>query len=111
MVPSTNSTVPPAPRERRQHHRLGFRCPVHWDQGEDTGATRSGYSRDVSESGAGFITRSLSAPRIGDRIRVVFELDGENNWLVDERAHVVRCDSISDNLCNVGIELRSLGID
>lgn len=91
--------------ERRTHHRIGFRSPAHWDAG---GASRPGFSRDVSDSGAGFVTRRLSAPRIGDRIRLVFELDEKREWVVDDAAEVVRCDPIEDGLCSVGVRLQPL---
>ncbi len=89
--------------ERRSYPRIGFRCPAHWDDG---GVTRPGFSRDVSEFGAGFVTRRLSAPRIGDRIRLSYECEEGREWLLDDQAEVVRCEPIEDGLCDVGVRLR-----
>jgi hypothetical protein len=94
------------PVERRLYARLPFDCPVRWSAGDTSGtAERRGVSRDVSESGAGFTVRPLSAPEIGDRIRVVFELESEIEWVVDERARVTRCAPRHDGLYDVGVAL------
>jgi hypothetical protein len=97
----------PSQPERRAHHRLGFRAPAHWDLG---GVSRPGLSHNVSEAGAGFVTRRLSAPRIGDRIRLVYELDDAREWVLDESAEVVRCDPIEDGLCDVGVRLQPMAM-
>ena len=92
-------------RERRAHMRLAFDCPARWTDGL---ADRNGTSRDVSQSGAAFTVRPLSAPRIGEQIRLVFELDAEQEWVVDENATVVRCDPRDDGLFDVGVRLQPM---
>lgn len=103
----SSRTRRPSQPERRAHPRIGFRSPAHWDLG---GVSRPGFSRNVSEAGAGFVTRRLSAPKIGDRIRLVYELDDAREWVLDESAEVVRCDPIEDGLCDVGVHLRKLAM-
>lgn len=56
------------------------------------------------------MTRRLSAPRVGDRIRLVYELDEGREWVLDESAEVIRCDPAEDGLCEVGVRLRRLDI-
>lgn len=83
--------------------RLAFDCPARWTDGS---ADRYGLSRDVSQTGASFTVRALSAPRLGERIRLIFELDSDREWVVDENATVVRCDPRDDDLFDVGVELQ-----
>lgn len=99
-----NSTVEGKPvlDDRRRHVRLGFDCPVRWNLG---GADRTGWVSDVSESGLGFTTRALWAPRPGQRMQVTLELDGRHEWRVDEEAVVVRCEPRGHHLYSVGLEL------
>jgi hypothetical protein len=66
---------------------------------------RYGLARDVSETGAGFTVRTICQPRVGQKIRLVFELDDDYEWVVDDRAVVTRCDPRSDGLCDVGVRL------
>jgi hypothetical protein len=89
-------------RERRQTPRVGFDCCLRWTDG---GADRAGRTLDMSEAGMGFLTRRLSAPRIGQRIQVILELDDEQEWLVDTAATVVRTRQKPDGLCSVGLRL------
>jgi hypothetical protein len=91
--------------ERRSHVRLPFDCTARWSDGR---VDRFGITRDVSEAGAGFTVRPLSAPAVGERVKLVFELDAEREWLVDEAARVVRCDARDDGLFDVGVELRPI---
>ena len=91
-------------RNRRRSPRIGFDCPLRWNQG---GADRTGWTRDLSENGVGFITRTLSAPSLGQRIRVVLELDEEHEWPVDTEARVVHSEPQGHGLCAVGLQLRS----
>lgn len=97
----TDETQQPS-NERRRYLRLGFDCPVRWSDGM---VDRFGMSRDVSEAGAGFTVRGMSAPRIGQNIRLVFELDPEREWVVDEHAKVTRCEPREADLYEVGVEL------
>jgi hypothetical protein len=92
-------------RERRSHDRLAFQCLTRWNDGS---ADRYGISRDISQSGAALTVRALSAPRPGEQIRLVFELDSEREWIVDENATVVRCDSRDDGLFDVGVRLQPM---
>jgi hypothetical protein len=92
-------------RERRSHVRLAFDCPARWNDGS---ADRCGTTRDVSDAGAGFTVRALCAPAVGQQIKLIFELDAEREWLVDEKARVVRCDARDDGLFDVGVELRPI---
>lgn len=95
-------TSAPPELDRRSHLRLPFDCPVRWSSGR---VDRYGACRDVSERGAGFTVRRLSVPRIGERIRLVFELEPEREWVVDEAARVNRCDPRPDGMYDVGVEL------
>ena len=92
----------PMESERRRHMRIGFDCPVRWNIG---GVDRVGWARDVSESGAGFLVRPINAPDPGEDIRLIFELDENHQWMVDDRAHVQRCESRPDGLVEVGVQL------
>jgi hypothetical protein len=92
--------------ERRTCSRTGFDCPVRWNDG---GADRVGWARDASEGNAGFVTRAISAPRVGQSIHLVFELDPDLEWLVDEEAVVARCEHRKDDLCHVGVRLSPVG--
>lgn len=73
---------------------------MRWTAG---GVDRAGWARDVSDNGAGFTVRSLSAPPVGAKIRVVFDLEEDQEWVVDERAIVTRCDEHSQGLCDIGV--------
>jgi hypothetical protein len=95
------------PREYRVRPRLRFDCPIRWSCG---GVDRFGIARDASEIGAGFTVRSLSQPQVGQEIRLVFELDDDHEWIVDEKAVVARCDPRPDGLCDVGVRLRKLDV-
>jgi hypothetical protein len=75
---------------------------VRWSDGE---ADRPGWSQDISEGGIGFVTRALSAPRPGQRVRVALELDDRHEWPVDSEATVVRCDPGPHGLYAVGLKL------
>jgi hypothetical protein len=88
--------------DRRNSPRKPFDCVVRWDTG---GVERYGQSKDVSMYGAGFTVRSLSAPQIGQRVRVVLQLADDYDWLLDDAAIVQRCDSVGEDLCEVGIRL------
>lgn len=91
--------------DRRAFPRIPFDCPVRWNSG---GADRPGRARDVSEGGAGFTVRAMSAPKVGQAIRLMFELDPRLEWIVDERATVERCDEQSSGLWDVGVRLNEL---
>ena len=95
------------PREDRSALRLEFDCPIRWSCG---GVDRFGIARDASETGAGFTVRSISQPSVGQEIRLVFELDGTCEWVVDERAIVTRCDPRPDGMTDVGVQLQPLDI-
>ena len=95
------------PREDRSALRLEFDCPIRWSCG---GVDRFGTARDASEIGAGFTVRSISQPCIGQEIRLVFELDGIYEWVVDERAIVTRCDPRPDGMTDVGVRLQPLNM-
>ena len=95
-------------RERRLTNRVGFDCPLRWSDG---GADRAGRTYDMSETGIGFVTRTLSAPTRGQRIQVALELDDQNEWLVDTAATVVRADPQDNGLCTVGLHLSQLFTD
>ena len=88
--------------ERRRHPRMGFDSCLYWNNG---GADRSGWTEDLSDSGIGFTTRALSAPKPGEKIQVSIELDDGLEWLVDKQATVVRCDPRGQGLYSVGLEL------
>ena len=88
--------------DRRAHLRIGFDCPCRWNDG---GVDRRGFSRDISPNDAGFTVRAISAPEVGQDIRLIFELEPEREWLASERATVKRCDLRTDGLCDVGVEL------
>ena len=92
-------------RERRQTPRIGFDCPLRWSDG---GAERTGQTTDMSDAGMGFITRCLSAPRLGQQIQVILELDDDHEWLVDTGATVVRTRREADGHCTVGLRLSPL---
>lgn len=103
---------PPAGRtgrrpEQRRRPRLRFDCPIRWSTG---GVDRFGEARDVSEIGAGFTVRTLNRPAVGQNITLVFELDDEYEWVVDDRATVARCDERGDGLWDVGVQLRLLDV-
>jgi len=83
--------------------RLAFDCPARWTDGS---VDRYGISRDISQTGVSFTVRPLSIPHLGERIKLIFELDTEREWVVDENAIVVRCDPREDGLFDVGVELR-----
>lgn len=96
----------PAPeREKREHTRIHFDCPVRWNMGQ---RMHFGWARDVSESGASFTTKQFTAPRIGEKIKLVFELDTVCEWLVDDDAEVIRSEQVSSDLCCIGVRLREL---
>ena len=103
-MPALSAPKPSTTRspERRAHERVGFNCPVRWDAG---GVDRVGWARDASERGAGFTTRAISAPQVGQGIRLVFELDSVREWVLDERAIVARCDPGDQGLCQIGVRL------
>ena len=87
--------------ERRTQARVGFDCPVRWG---DEGQERFGWARDASESGAGFTVPAHSAPTMGDRVRVVFQLDNYCDWLINRQAHVRYCEPIEGGLCHIGVQ-------
>ncbi len=103
------------PRQRhdgadgREHLRLGFDCPIRWSH-VGGGVDRRGLARDASESGAGFTVRAISRPEVGQSLRLVFELDDDHEWIVDEAAVVARCDPRPDGLCDVGVVLREINM-
>lgn len=99
------STRKPAVCDRRRSPRLGFDCPLRWNDG-DGGVDRPGWTYDLSDDGVGFTTRALSAPRPGQRIAVALELDDENEWLVDSAATVVRSEPREHGLWAIGLQLR-----
>lgn len=101
-------STPGQPEERRTRRRVGFDCPIRWSAG---GADRPGWARDVSDQGAGFVTRALCAPRPGERIRLVFEFDDEGEWVVDEHALVVRTVPGKAGVTDVGVRLSPLDDD
>ena len=88
------------PADRRRYSRIGFDCPVRGSAG---GPERVGWARDVSEGDAGFTIRAASAPQVGDRVRVIFELEPTIDWLVHEEATITRCDQRGPGRCEVGI--------
>jgi hypothetical protein len=87
--------------ERRQTPRLGFDCPVRWNNG---GVDRFGQTLDISDHGLGFTTRPLCIPKRGDRIDLVLELDEQHDWPVDTAATVVRCDPLPQGLYVIGVQ-------
>ena len=87
--------------ERRRHPRIGFDCPIRWNTG---GVDRPGWSRDVSEENAGFTVRAISAPVVGERIGLIFELEPTLDWLVHEEATVRRCDQRQPGIYDVGVQ-------
>lgn len=92
-------------REWRQSPRVGFDCRVRWSL---HGVEHFGTARDASETGAGFTVRLDSSPRVGDAIRLVYELEEQYHWLLDEAAVVTRCRPRPDGLCDVGVRLREI---
>jgi len=94
--------------ERRTYDRLGFDCPIRWNNG---GVDRYGWARDVSDGDAGFTVRALGAPQLGDKIRLIFELCPDREWVVDECAIVKRCHEDEYGLCHVGVRLNPLVMD
>jgi c-di-GMP-binding flagellar brake protein YcgR len=95
--------------ERRRTPRIGFDCSLRWNDGD--GADRTGQTVDMSDEGMGFITRRLSAPKVGQRIHVVLELDDENDCHVDLAATVVRTRNQDHGLCAVGLRLSPILTD
>lgn len=91
----------------RVRPRLQFDCPIRWNC---DGVDRFGMARDASEIGAGFTVRSLSRPLVGQAIRLVFELEDDHEWIVDDQAIVARCDRRADGLYDVGVRLRELDV-
>lgn len=91
------------PMDRRSHARVGFDCPVRWGAGQEE---RLGWARDASETGAGFSVQADRAPSVGDRIRLVFQLDNYCDWLLDRQAVVTHCTPIDGGLCSVGVQLK-----
>ncbi len=87
--------------ERRSHARVAYDCPVRW--GAD-GQERFGWARDASERGAGFLIPANGAPCVGDRVRVVFQLDNCWDWLIDKQARVRYCEPVEGGLYHVGVE-------
>ena len=98
-IPSPESMLSPMP-ERRACPRIGFDCPVRWNRG---GADGVGWARDASESGAGFVARDICAPAVGQKITLVYELEPDLEWVLDENATVVRCDDRPGGLQSVGV--------
>lgn len=98
----------PRIRERRRAPRIGFDCPLRWSDG---GADRAGQTVDMSDTGMGFVTRRLLAPKVGQRIQVVLELDDVNEWYVDSAATVVRTHDEEHDLCSVGVRLSPMLTD
>jgi hypothetical protein len=93
---------------RRSALRIPFDCPARWSTA--CGVDRFAQARDASESGAGLIVRAIGRPRVGERIRLAFELDEEHEWVLDAQAEVVRCDPRPDGLYDVGVRLGELAI-
>jgi len=89
-------------QEHRSSPRIRFSCPVRWNNGC---VDRVGWARDASENSAGFVARAISAPVVGETIRLIFELGERYEWLVDEQAIVQRCDPCGDDLWEVGVRL------
>jgi hypothetical protein len=88
--------------------RVGFDCSLRWTDG---GVDRTGQTTDISDEGMGFITRRLSAPKVGQQIQVMLELDDEHEWAVDSAATVVRTRHEGHGLCSVGVRLRPILTD
>ncbi|UCD27428.1 MAG: PilZ domain-containing protein [Planctomycetota bacterium] len=95
-------------RDRRAYRRMGFTSPVRWSY---DGVDRYGRARDLSECDAGFTVRALNAPQVGDKIRLVFELTDDHEWVVDEGAEVRRCDKGEADLFHVGVRFSPLTVD
>ena len=95
-------------KERRAHRRMGFVGRVRWNLG---GVDRNGCARDVSEYDAGFTVRALNAPAVNERVRLIFELSPDHEWVVDECAVVKRCDRDENHLCHVGVQFSTIQMD
>jgi hypothetical protein len=94
--------------ERRDSSRIAFDCPVRWST---SGRENLGWARNVSESGAAFTTALPQSPLPGDKIHLVLDLDPLCAWTVDNKAEVIRCEPVNDQLCHVAVRLSPMPIN